>query len=424
MILHISGSVREMETGRPISGLTVEAYDADTFHDNLLGRAQTDEEGHYDVPIKSRVGFFLERPDAYILLKDDMGRTLKSTRSAHLREIEENVVIDVPVSCYKLVDSGLLRTEELPPELNNIDSRPELLRWSFRAENGDLVFSEIEKELASKASLLELLAANMRSLRRSENDQALIFIKMAKLFSLGNTPKELQGHFYGVALGLRLHPQRFLRSHFDDIIKFLWGSTLEKESPWVGKNFERLDDARLRHLTGQVADPARPAFQGINHFNRLDWNPTNIASYHALTFWLKLHEAQPAERNVYAHDRNGGNYIAMQAPSVSRETPREVFSLNYRWPSMRNRPPLSWLVDELVQIGDGLYLGQLLFASKRLLHGYDPQHPADDYGYNHMGYYTLWDDRWNVEARRLFPFLEIPPSSYPEQSSATMPAPF
>jgi hypothetical protein len=408
MILHISGSVRELETGRPVRGITVEAYDADALHDDLLGRTETDDDGHYDVPTKSRVGFFRERPDAYILLKDGNGRTLKSTRSAHLRDIEEDVVIDVPISCYKLRDAGLLKEDEMPPELANVNPRPELSRWSFRPESGDPVFSDIERDLLAKSSLLELLADYMRSLRTSPDNQAPALLRMAKLFSLGLTPKEVQGHHYGVALGLRVSPEKHPLSHLDNVIGLLWGATLEEESPWVGKTFERLTEDRLRTLTGQVADPARPSFLGINHFNRLDWHPANVVTYHALTFWLNLHDATVGERSLYAYDRCGGNFISGQAPSVCAETPRDVFSLNYRWPSMHNRPPLSWLVDELVQIGDGLYLGQLLFATKRLLAGYDPSRDPADYGYNHMGYFALWDARWNAEARRLFPFLEIP----------------
>lgn len=408
MILHISGKVRESETGRPVKGITVEAYDADALHDDLLGRTETDENGHYDVPTKSRLGFFRERPDAYIILKDKNGKTLKSTRSAHLRDIEEDVVIDVPISCYRLLDAGLLRKDELPAELTAEKPRPELSRWSFHTENGDPIFADIERELDSKASLLELLADYMRSLRTSPDNHAPAFSRMAKLFSLGLTPKEMQGHFYGVALGLRLSADKRTLSHLDNIIGLLWGATLEEESPWVGKSFQRLTEDRLRSMTGQVADPARPSFLGINHFNRLDWHPANVVSYHALTFWLNLHDAPAAERATFAYDRNGGNFIASQAPSICKETPREVFSLNYRWPSMHNRPPLSWLIDEVVQIGDGLYLGQLLFATKRMLSGYDPTRAAEDYGYNHMGYFALWDSRWNAEARRLFPALEIP----------------
>ncbi len=407
MILHISGKVHELETGRPVKGLTVEAYDADAFSDDLLGSTQTDDDGRYDVSTPSRRGIFLERPDAYILLKDPKGRTLKSTRSSHLRDINEDVVINVPISCYKLVEAGVLSEDELPPDLAR-GKNPELLRWSFKPDRADPVCAAIEADLDGKASLLELFADYMRSLRKSPDNQAPEFGKMAKLFSLGVTPSELEGHYYGVALGLRLSGDKRALSRFDNLIGLLWGATLEEESPWVGKSFERLTPTRLKGLTGLEPDPVRPAFLGINHFNRLDWHPANLVTYQALSYWLNLHDAPADERSLYANDRNGGNFIALRAPSVSAETPREVFSLNYRWPSMHNRAPLSWLIDELVQVADGLYLGQLLFGTKKLLSGYDPGRASAEYGYNHMGYFMLWDKRWNTEARRLFSFLEIP----------------
>jgi hypothetical protein len=408
MVLNISGRVREIETGRPVKGITVEAYDADVLSDDLLGRAQTDDEGRYAVQTKSRVGLFRERPDAYIILKDGQGRTLKSTRSSYLHDITNDVIIDVPISCYKLVEAGFLAKEMLPKELREPGAKGALARWCFAPPKGDAAFAAIEKDLESKATLLELLATYMRSLRQSADNQAPAFQKMATLFSLGLTPNTVEGHHYGVALGLRVTPKRHALSHLDNIIGLLWGATLEEESPWVGKSFQRLTPERAQGLTGQRPAADRPAFLGINHFNRLDWHPANVAIYHALSYWLNLHDSPPEERATYAYDRNGGNFMAWQAPSVCADTPREVFSLNYRYPSMHNRPPLNWLVDELVLIGDGLYLGQLLFATSRVLSGYDPQRPPADYGYNHMGYFALWDERWNAEARRLFAFLEIP----------------
>ncbi len=408
MILHISGKVSESETGRPVAGLTVEAYDADTLHDDLLGRSATDGNGRYDITTKARIGIFHERPDAYVVLKDKSGHILKSTRKSYLRDIEHDVVIDVPISCYKLVEAGVLSSDQLPSEMRSPGTSSLPSSFKFAVPKDDLVFAEIEKDRSQAGSLIELLASYMRSLRKSPDNLAPAFVKMAKLFSLAPAPREINGHCYGVALGLRTSPEKHALVHLDNVIGLLWGATLEEESPWVGKSFQRLDAARMQGLTGQTSDASQLAFLGINHFNRLDWHPANLVTYHALSFWLNLHDAPENERESYGYDRNGGNFIAQLGPSVYSENPREVFSLNYRWPSMHNRPPLSWLVDEVVEIADGLYLGQLLFATHRLLSTYDPKRTTADYGYDHMGYFALWDNRWNAEARRLFAFLEIP----------------
>ena len=61
-----------------------------------------------------------------------------------------------------------------------------------------------------------------------------------------------------------------------------------------------------------------------------------------------------------------------------------------------------------MQIAEGLYLGQLLLATRRLLRDYDPRRGLQDCRYEHLGYLALWDQRWNPEARLLFPFLKIP----------------
>lgn len=408
MIVNISGRVSELETGRPVPGVTVEAYDADVFTDDLLGRAKTDPDGRYLVPTKSRTGFFHERPDPYVVLKDGQGRLLKSTRADRLKDIRSDVVIDVPVSCFKLVEAGLLRGDQVPPELGAPAIAPELARWSFPADLSDPIVAEIEQDRTGQPTLLALFATYMRDLRKTADNLAPAYVKLAKLFDLGRTPSEVHGHHYGVALGLRLSAEQRVLSRLDNVIGLLWGAALGEGSPWVGKSFTRLDKARLRGLTGEVWDATRPAYLGINHFNRLDWHAANQISYHALSYWLNLHEAPAEERAAYAYERNGGNFVALRAPSIWTGSPREVFSLNYRWPGLHNRPPLSWLVDEIVEVGAGLYLGQLLFATKRLLSSYDPRRPVPEHAYNHMGYFLLWDQRWNAEARRLFSFLEIP----------------
>jgi hypothetical protein len=176
-------------------------------------------------------------------------------------------------------------------------------------------------------------------------------------------------------------------------VGLLWGATLQNQSPWVGKSFRRGDQATLRPLVG---DPGpNSMFLGINHFNRLDWHPTNGIAFYALSWWLNLEDAPQEERRAFGYERTGAHFVAGPAPSVCAETPRHVLSLNYRWPALGNRPPLSWLIDEMVQIAEGLYLGQLLFANRRLLGRFDAGRAPGDYGYQHMVYFLLMDEDWH-----------------------------
>lgn len=89
-------------------------------------------------------------------------------------------------------------------------------------------------------------------------------------------------------------------------------------------------------------------------------------------------------------------FIAGKAKSVDPKNPdKEVFQLNYRWKKLENLPPNKYLIDEIVLIADGLYLGQLLYATEHLLEDYDPERSPHEYKYENFGYFLLMDDEWN-----------------------------
>ena len=45
----VGGTVREKETGRPLGGLLVCAFDKDALRDDYLGEAETDESGTFEI---------------------------------------------------------------------------------------------------------------------------------------------------------------------------------------------------------------------------------------------------------------------------------------------------------------------------------------------------------------------------------------
>jgi hypothetical protein len=150
---------------------------------------------------------------------------------------------------------------------------------------------------------------------------------------------------------------------------------------------------------------------GINHFNRIPTRILNALGFQFLNHWMALHPAPEHERQTYNWEKNGAYFIGSQAFSVCDRSPRPVFQLNYRYKALDNPVPNCWLIDELVEISPGLYLGQLCYATRKLLRDFDPQKPARDYRYRNFGYFLLLDQRWHAEARRLFPYLEIPPDA-------------
>ena len=282
--------------------------------------------------------------------------------------------------------------------------------WTFQSgyDPRDAVLEQIRQDLAGKVSILELLKQYMEELGTSPDHTAVQFDKMAKLFQSGMTPNEVEGHFYGIALCLRTGDQEENLASIGNILQVLWGATLHDKDPWVGKSFAPITSKDLDAITLGAFRPEGKVFRGINHFNKIEFKVLNVLSFHVLNLWIGLNPAPQEEQKNYGHEKDGGNFIAAKGPSVCHGTNREVFQLNYRWKNLGNSVPLCWLIDELVQIAEGLYLGQLLFSTKHLLRDYDPACPVPDYDYQHFGYFVLFDKTWNMEARRLFPFLDIP----------------
>jgi hypothetical protein len=134
-------------------------------------------------------------------------------------------------------------------------------------------------------------------------------------------------------------------------------------------------------------------------------------AFHLLNAWMDLHPAPEHERKTYHWEKNGGSFIGRRAFSVCAQSPREVFQLNYRHKALNNPVPNRWLIDEMVEISGGLYLGQLCYATRKLLCDFDPQQPPGYYRYQNFGYFLLMESRWHAEARRLFPYLEIGPDA-------------
>ena len=64
----IEGVVREQESGRPLPGFTVRAFDQDVLRDDHLGDALTDAEGRFEIRFDDRrfKDAFESRPDIYL----------------------------------------------------------------------------------------------------------------------------------------------------------------------------------------------------------------------------------------------------------------------------------------------------------------------------------------------------------------------
>jgi hypothetical protein len=272
----------------------------------------------------------------------------------------------------------------------------------------DPLLDEIAREVQA-SSVLEVMKAYSDELRGRMDNKARPFQKMVRLLEAGITPTRVEGHYDGEVLVLRTRDEDELLARYGNFIGFLWGEVAGPVAPWVGKTFTKVPADLIRNYTEGFERSAIPTYLGTNHFEKPENSVIDKLSDSAVTFWMHLKDAPQGEKSLFGYDKNGGLLIARCAESVHAGTEREVFQLNYRWHDLGNFPPISHLIEELVQIADGVYLGQLLFATKNVLGRFDPRLKAADYGYQHFGYFLLMDDSWAAETRRVFPNIKSAP---------------
>lgn len=81
----VSGEVIEKESGRPLPGLMVRAFDKDRLYDDLLGDARTDESGRFEIRYAGSdyQELFDRRPDIYFQVLDpESGRVIHTTEES------------------------------------------------------------------------------------------------------------------------------------------------------------------------------------------------------------------------------------------------------------------------------------------------------------------------------------------------------
>ncbi len=72
---------------------------------------------------------------------------------------------------------------------------------------------------------------------------------------------------------------------------------------------------------------------------------------------------------------------------------KKVFQFHYRYPIVGGPVPIGLCLDELVEIADGLFLGQLIYATALHVPFHSSVDPAV-YKYQLFGYFLLLDDAW------------------------------
>ncbi|MGW8182224.1 MAG: hypothetical protein ACWGQW_26140 [bacterium] len=78
----VHGEVVDGESKQGMGGVMVSLYDKDVFFDDILGASLTDSEGYFEITyrIDAFRDLFETRPDLYVKVLDDTGKTLYCSR--------------------------------------------------------------------------------------------------------------------------------------------------------------------------------------------------------------------------------------------------------------------------------------------------------------------------------------------------------
>ena len=105
----VSGLVRELESGAPLPGLHVQAFDKDVVSDDYLGDSETDADGRFDIRFSdAEFKDFLEsKPDIYLCVRAPGRSAPLADTSAEVREgagRDEYFEISIPRAALEALD--------------------------------------------------------------------------------------------------------------------------------------------------------------------------------------------------------------------------------------------------------------------------------------------------------------------------------
>ena len=108
MPFHVSGSVLEDETERPLAGMLVRLYDKDVVLDDFLGETQTNAAGRFELAFTEAQfrDVFETRPDLYLRVYDPSGtQLLHSTESEVRFNAEHDEFFEVRIARERVRES-------------------------------------------------------------------------------------------------------------------------------------------------------------------------------------------------------------------------------------------------------------------------------------------------------------------------------
>ncbi len=329
-------------------------------------------------------------------------------------------------------------------------------------------------------NLYAMLAGYQRILADNHQREQwpLVHDKLLTLFMCGKA-MPVDGPMIGIPVSIRDSDYfRNAAKHFGrnrsllasiELMATAWNATFADTGLWMGKTFEPVSEVVVRDKCDD--DPEQMAAYdrattriGRNYFrepgdpNLLQslglpvleqvWNlQDRPLSEAAEGFKGELLATNLDKEKAIPYSKTGGIFLAAMGTSVVPEMKgKQVYQLNYRWPRLKPVYPMSCLVDELVQVGKGIYLGQLVFATRHYSLGAidlpfisdehdielgEPYQPgkrsvfqsflamfsgggkatAPDYGYQNNGFFLMMDPAYAKQAYADDAFPQLRPRS-------------
>ncbi len=249
---------------------------------------------------------------------------------------------------------------------------------------------------AMLAQYQRLLADNQQRERWPELHQNL-----ETLFKCGKAVP-LDGPMIGIPVSIRdsdyfteaaqlLGDQRSVIASIE-MLGTAWNATFADTGLWMGKCYEPVtksqvadlcdnDPATLEQYDSKVTRVGRNYFReppdpdiiqglglpALTHFWHLQDRPQSV---NQPGFIGELLASNLHKESVIPYSKTGGLFVANMGGSVVPEmNGKSVYQLNYRWENLHPAFPMTKLIDEVVQIADGIYLGQLVYATKHFNFG-------------------------------------------------------
>jgi hypothetical protein len=240
------------------------------------------------------------------------------------------------------------------------------------------------------ATILDLLQFYAEQIAKDPSVHAPYFDHLQRIFECGVTPKTMQGYFHGAVIAFR---NQALLNLFDvNSLNMKW-PLARIFSPWTGKTFEPIEEAKLRSITGNYFSDTASATWGANTYTSRSVKQRISVDLMRL-LGIHLVEAPAGEKAAHDYEVKGFFFIGTPARSVNPDNQdRQVYQFNYRWPPLETFVPDNYCIDEIVQIAQGLFLGQLVYATE-IVTPYDPATAPQTYRYKNFGFWLLMDDDW------------------------------